>query len=747
MFMHSRFLCFTALTLFCTPILAAELEEVIVEAQQTSSDVKFESVSQTTLSQEWISDLYVDSFEELSFFVPGLYVQEEGVNSAAYAIRGMTTNNSEATRTPRVSVWLHGMDISRTQGAYTALFDIERVDIYKGPVGSFFARGGQIGGVNIENHFAELDTKGKISGQLGNENEVKITGFYNQQFSDSNAMRLAVYHHQRDGYIETQDGNDLNSVDTQAARLSFVQFIGNTQFDLQINVESDTPSSLAFQSFDYSPSNPYEESNITNADDLYIDRDIADIFAKLTQTFSEEISGEASVMYREVTTNDVFDPDGSELELVKAREAADYSTFETVFKLNYENDRYKSSLGLGYFYEDVAVTFDAHINEQLAIRLPVIQSLPDIAPYVLLFGITTDVFDINGNPNPYTGIDLTSDRYEKQIESVENETLSVFFDNTVFLTDVLSLSFGLRLAQETLYTQITTPPYDANGQPTETAVIGNLFLVPQDATIPTSEAKEDAFGVSGRLSLNFALTDQINMFTTYARGRRPDILNYTEQSVLEHLVDETVDSYEVGMTIAMPETYSQVDMAMYYYDFKHFATSAAGVSALSFLSDDNASATVTGVEIAYTQFFSHDILLFTNLTYNDAVFDESALFSGENRFRYAPLWSGSISLSKDFTLTDAWRSRLTWQESFQSEIYFEDDNNSNFGRNKQGGYGLMNIYLDFIHKDALTLNAFIKNAADKEYIIDAGNFGQLFGLPTFVPGMGRHFGVGVSYAF
>ena len=80
-------------------------------------------------------------------------------------------------------------------------------------------------------------------------------------------------------------------------------------------------------------------------------------------------------------------------------------------------------------------------------------------------------------------------------------------------------------------------------------------------------------------------------------------------------------------------------------------------------------------------------------------------------------------------------------------MFFEDDNASNNGRNRQGGYGLMNIYLDFVFAGQLTLNAFVKNAADKEYIVDAGNFGQLFGLPTFVPGMGRHAGVGVGYQF
>ncbi len=737
------------ITLFCgSPFLAshlqaAELEEVIVEAREISTTFKTEAVSQSTLSSEWINDLYVDTFEELSFFVPGLYVQEESVTSAAYAVRGMTSNNEEATRTPRVSVWMHGMDISRTQGAYTALYDIERVDVFKGPVGSLFARGGQIGGVDIVNHLAELETSGVFTASTGSFNEVKLNGYYNLQFTDNNALRIAVYDHQRDGYIENSDGTDLNSVDTQAARLSFTQLIKDTQIDIQANIEQNSPHAVTFQSFEFAPDKPYEEADINNAKNLKIDRDIADVFAKVSQHFNDTYTGDISFLYRDVKTEDMFDPDGTILDLVAASEEADYTTFETQLKLHYLSEAFESTVGLGYFQEDVAVRFAAHINEQLAIRLPIIQTLLGVPPLL----ISNDLFLPDGSPNPYTIIPLTSDRFEEQTEQAENSNIILFTDNTYRFNDQFSISFGLRFSAESLHTDIVTPPFNDGGQLTITSSEGNLFLQPASASIPRSSANDHVSGISGRLSLNYAFTETLSIFGTYARGRRPDILNYTEQSVLEHLVDETVDSYEAGMHLDIPESLSTIDLSVYQYDFRHFATSRSGVSAITILSDDNASASVNGLEIGYNQLFAHQFLLFTNLTYNDAMFDESAIITGNNRFRYAPLWSGAISLSKDFTLSSDWSSRLTWQESFQSEIYFEDDNASNMGRNRQGGYGLMNIYLDFSYRKNLTLNAFVKNAADKEFMIDAGNFGQLFGLPTFVPGIGRLVGAGASYSF
>lgn len=736
-------------------VYANDLEEVVISAVKVADKSKSEAVAQTTLSDIWIQDLYVASFEDLSFFVPGLYVQEQSINSAGYAIRGMTSNNSEATRSPRVSVWQHGLDISRSQGAYTAMYDIDRVDVFKGPVGSLFGHGGQIGGVNIINRFAQLDNSAAINLSTGNYNELKITGHYNQQLSDSNALRLAIFKHQQDGYIENSDGTDLNSVDTEAVRLGFTQQFIATEIHIQANYEKNKPNSPVFQSFQFTPKKPYEKATVSNGDNLQINRTIADIYTDIRYNLSDQTTASLAILYRDVKTDDTFDPDGTILDIVEANETANFSTFESQLKIEFSNnENFKSTIGFDYMYEEVDVTFSADINEQYVIRLPIIQRILNISGIDPSNPLCIDddntichnLFDTNGNPNPYTlSPFFSSHRYEEQTESVENTFYSLFFDTTYSFTDKLSISTGIRFSQEELYTQIHTPVVDNSDGDTRPNT--NIFLTPLSNTILLSRSKDKSSGLSGRLSFNYLFNDAVNLYTSYARGRRPDILNYTEQSQLEHLSEEIVDSYETGMHIYISETYSTVDMAVYYYDFKHFATQRSGVSALAFESDDNASASVQGVEIAYIQLFKYDLLLFTNLTYNDAVFDKSAIIQGENRFRYAPEWTGSISLSQEFSLNNNWLTRLTLQDRFQTEVFFEDDNQSNNGKNRQSGYSLINAYLDFIYGEQLTINLFVKNATDKEYIIDAGNFGDLFGLPTFVPGMGRHYGMGINIAF
>lgn len=740
----SKFLFIILLSL-SYPAFPADLEEIVVTAQKVEETHQVEAVAQSSLSGLWIKDLYIDSFDALSFFVPGLYVEEQSINSAGYAIRGMTSDNSEATRTPRVSVWQHGMDISRPQGAYTAFYDIERIDVFKGPVGTLFGRGGQIGGVNIINQLARKENALSIEAGIGSFDEYKTSGFLNRQIGDSHAVRFAFLAHERDGFIENADGTDLHSVDTKAARFSYSGSFGVHDLVLQINHEQNRPHSPAFQSFDYPPDAPFSEGTSSNGDRLTIHRDIDDLYAKVTHPLPQNASASLSFQYRNVETDDTFDPDGTILDLVEANEQADFSTLEGKFEFSSVNEWNSTTFGVDFMREEVDVRFSAFINEQLAIRLPLVQQTPDLKTLMDLFGISigNELFTDLGAPNPYTLLPLSSRRYEEQTESVDNSFYSVYFDSTFFLADKLRLITGFRYSMEDLETAIYTPPYDDGGENTVADI--NLFLLPEDDSLLHSSASGNYSGISGRLSMEYQLETDTGIYATYARGRRPDILNFTEQSVKEHLRDETVDSLETGFRSRSNDQSRKVDISAYYYQFRHFATQRSGVTALVVESDDDASAKVYGLESSFIQLLGKDFLIYSNLTFNQAFFDESDIVQGKNRFRYAPQWAGSISISKDVHTLFGGSGRITLQDSFQTEVFFEDDNEANGGRNRQGGYSLYHLHADFMLDKNFTIRFFVKNLTDKEYIIDAGNFGGLFGMPTFVPAIGRYGGLSIEY--
>jgi iron complex outermembrane receptor protein len=76
-------------------------------------------------------------------------VQNQSPNNAGFVMRGITSDSGESTAEPRVSVFQDGISISKSRGSYVELFDIERVEVAKGPQSTLYGRGALIGAVNM----------------------------------------------------------------------------------------------------------------------------------------------------------------------------------------------------------------------------------------------------------------------------------------------------------------------------------------------------------------------------------------------------------------------------------------------------------------------------------------------------------------------------------------------------------------------------------------------------------------------
>lgn len=111
----------------------SSVEDVIVTAQlreQKTIDVPF---ALTAYSGQFLEDLGIQEFEQLSAFMPGFLVQNQSPNNPGFVMRGITSDSGAATSEARVSVFQDGVSISKSRGSYVELFDLERVEIAKGP--------------------------------------------------------------------------------------------------------------------------------------------------------------------------------------------------------------------------------------------------------------------------------------------------------------------------------------------------------------------------------------------------------------------------------------------------------------------------------------------------------------------------------------------------------------------------------------------------------------------------------------
>ena len=234
-------------------------EVIVVTAQlreQRQIDVPFAVTSYTGKA---LDQLGVQEFEELARFTPGLSVQNQSPNNPAINIRGITTDSGDAFFEPRVSIYQDGVSIARPRGAYVELFDIDRVEVSKGPQSTLYGRGALIGAINIVQAKPDLgDAYAMARGEIGNFDYWLAEGMINAPLGSNAGIRIAGRYKKRDGYVENLlGGDDFQSVDTGAIRGSLrIQPSERVTFDLIGNYQKDTPTGTAFKSLQFRPTDP-----------------------------------------------------------------------------------------------------------------------------------------------------------------------------------------------------------------------------------------------------------------------------------------------------------------------------------------------------------------------------------------------------------------------------------------------------------------------------------------------------------
>ena len=130
---------------------------VTVTVQKREQALKDVPVAVSALDAEFLDNLGLDEFDAVARFVPGFEVQEQSPNNPGFVIRGITSDSGEANIEPRIAVFQDGVSISRSRGSIVELFDMERIEVAKGPQPTLFGRGALIGGVNIIQAKAQFD--------------------------------------------------------------------------------------------------------------------------------------------------------------------------------------------------------------------------------------------------------------------------------------------------------------------------------------------------------------------------------------------------------------------------------------------------------------------------------------------------------------------------------------------------------------------------------------------------------------
>ena len=784
-----------AAALSATPAAAQDAPEadagdvIIVTAQKRSESITEVPITVSAVTGADLQRIGIDEFDELSAFIPGLNVQEQSANNPGFVIRGITSDSGSAQIAPRVTIYLNGIDVSRSRGSYFDLFDIERIEVVKGPQATLFGTAATIGAISVVTARPSADESIDLRASYGNFDAFEVQGAINGG-SERLAGRLAFAYKRRDGYIRNIAGepgtasaaivgidqDDLNGVDQFGVRGS-LRFAptDDSRIDVVFTYEQQRNPGTSFKSGSIPPTggdtSPFSfaelggspfSRDVLGLEELGLNREVYDASITIETPVNDQWTLTSISGWRQFDSLETFDADGSALFFLEFAEDADGQQFSHETRLAFDSDRLRGFFGFNIFNEEGTQRVPFSTDEGTYIACA---PFPAFAPFQAAIsaalGGTGACVAPDGTLNAANGTAILTQGaatvlpYQSVFENGgKNTSYSVFADVTFVPFPALELTAGVRwLYEERQSTYTADQPGSAIFA--GLGVPGVSLLGAVDTAGLVFRASDDFDAWLPRFNALYRVTEDVNLYATISRGRRSPVIDLNASASpagpvprLTIVPAETVWNYEGGVKAAIG-SFSGA-LSVFYQDYSNFQT--------SFFNEQGQTVPVNagtagnlGVEVEGAWRAASWLRVFANYAYIDAQIDEpdddsvSAIDFVGSRFRLQSRHTASGGVDLNFDLNDDIELFATPTATYASEQFFEIPNTDLLS---EDGYVLVNLRAGVRFGDGrFELSGFARNLFDEEYLIDAGNTGGVFATPTFVAGEPRLYGVQAAVRF
>lgn len=751
------------------------LDTIVVTAQKREQQVQEVPIAISAYSGDFLDSFGATDLDDIGNLVPGLEVQLQSPNNPGFVIRGITSDSGEAFSPARVSVFQDGVSISRARGAVVQPFDLERIEVLRGPQGTLFGRGAQVGAVHLIQNKAFQGHESRFRVGFGNYSERHLSGMVNAPLGEQLAMRLALFHEHHDGHVENLSGGDLNGKDTNALRLSFGLDLGELhRIDLILNHQTDRGPGTAFRTnrlptragstnvFDFT-------ADLNRGEQLGLDREVNGFTVLGEFQLSDGWSLSTISGWREFASVEQFDADGSQLNALEFAEDARGEQFSQEIRFNFDaGGAFRGFAGFGYFHEDGSqrIPFSSDERQLGALLSPVLRAGVAAATRGLI--LLPVVSPLNPNLTPFLGytsfpalgipgiplgtpLPLRATHREEASNFGEVEAIDLFADGTWSVTERLDLTLGLRGTREDLrsgYESLFFGTPSPLGQVLPGTPFPNLLFRP----VSRRFAEDRHQSMVGRAVAAYRFTDAINGYLSLSRGLRPEVIQFAlgGTGTPSFIPAEEVTSFEIGLKGGALDGLLTYDLAVFDYAYSNFQATVLNPAGVGTIIADGGNASARGAEFSLIAQPTAQFQAFFNYGYIDAGFDDNddegrrQTLAG-NRFRLTPEHTAAAGIDWRFDLGAGREAYLRPSWNWRSQVYFTNENQAGI---EQSGFALLDLRAGVLFDEGRwELAAYVRNLTDREHLIDAGNTGAIFGLPTFIVGAPRTWGLSFGGRF
>lgn len=702
------------------------LEEVVVTAQKRAENIQSVPIAVTAVTGETISTQAINNVQGLANSIPNVQINSfaNSPDSAVFTIRGIGVNDADPYVGTTVSVVVDGVVVGINTAALLSLFDIDRVEVLRGPQGTLFGANTTGGVINVVTKQPTGEFGGEAQVLAGNHGRIDVNAALNFPIADNLAGKFTVLHMEHDGYFRnTLDGGDLGGLDITSLR-GYLKYDRDSYDATLIGeyVRSRNGSQTGINFSDMSQALAID--GVTNTGSLrhvrghspdQPDQNNRDTYGiTLTQNFDTSFGDVVSITsYREYDSDLYSDDDATELVLLQTRRQTKHEQYS----------------------QELRATFDLNEHTQLLVGA---------------FGFAQEYFlDQDGKLDGFV-VGLGQPQTQEQ----KNWSASLFSQLYRNLTDRLRLQAGLRYTHEkTKATSTTANTFSLTGGYSS---FDDTFILP--GTFIAASGEESWGELGYKLGLDYRATDTTMFYGYYARGFKSG--GFTGRIALPQDIGpfdpEFLDTYEVGVKSDLLENRLRANLAIFYNLYEDMQvtqniTYTDGRNSASIVNAGKAKS--KGVELELTALPVTGLTLSAGVAYLDAKYSEydtqildPALnrlvpisYAG-NRLMNSPEWSATASL--DYTVSfGAGEANIFIQNNYTSSKY------TGFAALPQELIGSINLVNAAVSwrpsSESWSIGLYGRNILDREY------YGQKLYLPGVI-GLGslgapREYGVDFSY--
>ena len=688
------------------------LDAITVSARKREESLQEVPVAVTAFTADGLDKLNVEDISDLDSFVPNLTVYAaRGSSSTLTAyIRAVGQSDPLWGVDPGVGLYLDDVYIARPQGALLDVFDVERIEVLRGPQGSLYGKNTIGGAIKYVSSALEEEFYGRGSVTVGNYSQLDTKASVNLPLGGGWASRLAVASLSRDGYGENvRTGQEVSDKEILAARAT-LGYLGSPDFSAKFTADwMDDQSGvrgaqmLGVNRFAPTALPLADRYDVRNGMPNVNDTSMKGASATLSWNLGDAWVLKSVTAYREsdTETNIDFDTLPNTIADVKAFYSDDQTSQE--FQLNY--DAGAPVRGVAGLY-----WFTGSAGGQVLNNF-----------FGLSFGDTQGV--------------------------VETDSVAVYGEFTWDFAERWALTLGGRYTDEKKSADVYNIGYtDAT------------FTRPSGVVAADFEDSVSFQNFSPKVSLDFKLSDEVLLYALASRGFKSGGFNIRAQATAVPrsrlpFDDETVTTFEIGAKNAFLDDRLFVNLAYFNSDYKDIQlsvfTAVPGSNPPVFFGDfaNAGKGTVKGVELEYQALLSQNFSLQGNFAWLDAEYDQfitnNVNVAGNQRFTNAPERSAAITALHTLPLASGGNLSTRVSYSYQSEVYPTTDLSEAI---KQPGYGLVSAGLIWQTDGAWRFALEGANLADKAYRTTGYNIPAL-GILTGFYGAPRTYSLTATYDF